>query len=94
LIDDYRVTGRACKGVINLKVTGKNGKVIGTINVVDGDQILVSTQKGIMIKTKVKDIRVMGRATQGVRVIRLSDGDHISDVAKLTSDSDVEEAAS
>jgi DNA gyrase subunit A len=86
IIDDYRVTGRACKGVINLKVTGKNGKVVRTINVSDGDQIIVSTQKGIMIKTPVKDIRVMGRATQGVRVIRLGDGDHISDVAKLSKE--------
>jgi DNA gyrase subunit A len=86
LVDDYRVTGRACKGVINLKVTGKNGKVIRTISVVDGDQIIVSTEKGIMIKTPVKDIRVMGRATQGVRVIRLADSDHISDVAKLSKD--------
>jgi DNA gyrase subunit A len=88
LVDDYRVTSRACKGVINLKVTGKNGKVVRTISVVDSDQIIVSTQKGIMIKTPVKDIRVMGRATQGVRVIRLSDGDHISDVAKLSKEDD------
>lgn len=88
LVDDYRVTGRACKGVINLKITGKNGKVVKTINVVDTDQIIVSTEKGIMIKTPVKDIRVMGRATQGVRVIKLNDGDHISDVASLSKDDD------
>jgi DNA gyrase subunit A len=88
LVEDYRVTGRACKGVINLKVTGKNGKVVRTISVINGDQILVSTQKGIMIKTPVKDIRVMGRATQGVRVIRLADGDHISDVAMLSKEDD------
>jgi DNA gyrase subunit A len=88
LVEDYRITGRACKGVINLKVTGKNGKVVRTISVVDSDQIIVSTQKGIMIKTPVKDIRIMGRATQGVRVIRLGDGDHISDVAVLSKDED------
>ena len=88
LIDDYRVTGRACKGVINLKITGKNGKVVKTINVIDTDQIIVSTQKGIMIKTPVKDIRVMGRATQGVRVIKLNDSDHISDVAGLSKEED------
>jgi DNA gyrase subunit A len=88
LVDDYRVTGRACKGVINLKVTGKNGKVVRTVSVVDSDQIIVSTQKGIMIKTPAKDIRVMGRATQGVRIIKLSDGDHISDVATLSKDND------
>jgi len=88
LIEDYRVTGRACKGVINLKVTGKNGKVVKTINASDSNQIIVSTQKGIMIKTPVKSIRVMGRATQGVRIIRLNEGDHISDVAGLSSEED------
>ena len=90
LIEDYRLTGRACKGVINLKVTGKNGKVIRTISVENSDQIIVSTEKGIMIKTPVKDIRVMGRATQGVRVIRLNDSDKVSDVAKLTNDESVD----
>jgi len=86
LVEDYRLTGRACKGVINLKVTGKNGKVIRTISVNNKDQIIVSTEKGIMIKTPVKDIRVMGRATQGVRVIRLNDSDKVVDVAKLEKD--------
>jgi len=88
LVDDYRVTGRACKGVINLKVTGKNGKVIRTISVVNTDQVIVSTEKGIMIKTPVKDIRVMGRATQGVRIIRLSDVDKVVDVASLSKEDD------
>ncbi len=91
LIEDYRLTGRACKGVINLKITGKNGKVIRTINVTNKDYIIVTTEKGIMIKTPVKDIRVMGRATQGVRVIRLGDGDKVSDVARLTKEEEVEE---
>jgi DNA gyrase subunit A len=91
LIDDYRVTGRACKGVINLKITGKNGKVIRTIPVTDKDFVIVTTQKGIMIKTPAKDIRVMGRATQGVRIIRLNDSDHVADVASLSQEDDEEE---
>ncbi|MBM3247404.1 DNA gyrase subunit A [Candidatus Pacearchaeota archaeon] len=91
LIEDYRVTGRACKGVINLKITGKNGKVIRTIPVTDKDFVIVTTQKGIMIKTPAKDIRVMGRATQGVRVIRLNDGDHVADVASLSQEEGEEE---
>jgi len=88
LIEDYRLTGRACKGVINLKITGKNGKVMRTISVNDSDYIIVSTEKGIMIKTPVKDIRVMGRATQGVRVIKLNDSDKVADVARLDKDED------
>jgi len=91
IIDDYRLTGRACKGVINLKITEKTGKVVRTISVVDSDQIIVSTEKGIMIKTPVKDIRVMGRATQGVRIIKLNEGDKVADVASLSRE---EESAS
>jgi DNA gyrase subunit A len=92
LIEDYRLTGRACKGVINLKITGKNGKVMRTISVNSDDFIVVSTEKGIMIKTPVKDIRVMGRATQGVRIIRLNDSDKVADVASLDNDDDSEPA--
>jgi len=91
LIDDYRVTGRACKGVINLKITGKNGKVIRTIPVTNQDTVIVTTQKGIMIKTPAKALRVMGRATQGVRIIRLNDGDHVADVASLSQEEGEEE---
>jgi len=91
LIDDYRLTGRACKGVINLKVSEKTGKVVNTVPVIDKDQIIVTTTKGIAIKTPVKGIRVMGRATQGVRIIKLGIGDRVSDVAKLTREEEVEE---
>jgi len=89
-IEDYRLTSRACKGVINLKVTDKTGNVVSTINVGDKDKFVVSTKKGIVIRTGVKDIRVMGRATQGVRVIRLSVGDRVGDIAKLVRDGGVE----
>jgi DNA gyrase subunit A len=87
-VEDYRLTGRACKGVINLNVTDKTGQVVRTIEVDNTDKIIVSTTKGIMIKTPVKDIRVMGRATQGVRIIKLADGDRVSDIAKLSIDND------
>jgi DNA gyrase subunit A len=82
-IEDYRKTGRACKGVINLKVTDKTGKVRTTVSVKDDDSIIVSTTKGIVIRTNVKDIRVMGRATQGVRIIKLQEGDSVTDLVKV-----------
>ena len=85
-VDDYRITGRAGKGVINLKVTEKTGKVIRTIEVDSKDTIIVTTKKGIAIRTPVKNIRVMGRAAQGVRIINLKDGDRVSDVARLAED--------
>ena len=90
LVEDYRLTGRAGKGVINLKVTEKTGKVVKTVPILDKDQIIVTTTKGIAIKTSVKGIRVMGRATQGVRVIRLGVGDRVADIAKLQREEEVE----
>ncbi|MEM3113165.1 MAG: DNA gyrase subunit A [Candidatus Pacearchaeota archaeon] len=89
LVEDYRLTGRAGKGVINLKVTDKTGKVIRTIEVDEKDTIIVTTKKGMVIRTKVKSIRVMGRAAQGVRIINLKQGDRVGDVAKLQEDKDV-----
>ena len=88
-VEDYRLTGRACKGVINLNATDKTGKIVSTIEVGDKDKFVVSTKKGVVIRTSVKDIRVMGRATQGVRVIKLQDGDRVVDIAKLAGDEEV-----
>src|SRR3989344_4782878 len=90
-IEDYRKTGRAGKGVINLRVNEKTGNVIDTINVKGNDKFVVSTQKGIVIKTSVRDIRVMGRATSGVRIIKIGAGDRVSAIAKLTMDDEIEE---
>lgn len=88
-IEDYRLTGRAGKGVINLKITEKTGDVVGTIDVKGSDKFVVSTKKGIVIRTRVRDIRVMGRATSGVRVIKLSVGDRVSAIAKLVEDKEI-----
>tara|TARA_Y100000034_G_scaffold44735_1_gene54980 strand:- start:874 stop:3426 length:2553 start_codon:yes stop_codon:yes gene_type:complete len=85
-VDDYRKTGRAGKGVINLKINDKTGDVVDTIDVNDGDKFVVSTKKGIVIKSSVKDIRVMGRATSGVRIIKLGADDRVSAIAKLVKD--------
>jgi DNA gyrase subunit A len=85
-IEDYRKTGRAGKGVKNIKITEKTGDVVSTINVGDKENFVVTTKKGIAIRTSVKDIRVMGRATSGVRIIKLQVGDRVSDIAKLVKD--------
>jgi len=85
-IEDYRKTGRAGKGVINLRINEKTGTVVDTIDVLDRDKFVVSTKKGIVIRTGVKGIRVMGRATSGVRIIKLGVGDRVSAIAKLVED--------
>jgi DNA gyrase subunit A len=82
-IDDYRLTGRGGKGVKTMQVTDKTGAVIAIKSVVEDDDLMITTKSGIVIRMPVSDIRVMGRATQGVRVIRLDDDEEIADVTVL-----------
>jgi DNA gyrase subunit A len=84
-IEDYRLTGRAGKGVINMKVTDKTGQIVTSQTVLDDDNVIITTKKGIVIRAPVRNIRIMGRATQGVRVINLKDGDRVSDLARIPS---------
>ncbi len=88
---DYRVTNRGGKGVITVKTTDKVGKLISIKEVTDSDDLMIITSKGILIRQKVKDIRVMGRNAQGVRVIRLDEGDTISAIAGTAEEEKVAE---
>ncbi len=92
-VTEYRYQGRGGSGVINVKVTEKNGAVIGIKSVTDADQLLLITERGQLIRIKVKDIRETGRAAQGVRVIHLEEGDRVVGLAKLAEPDDVEEEA-
>ena len=85
-IKDYRKTTRAGKGVINLKVTPKTGEVVTAISVNDDDSIIMTTAKGMVIRTSLKNIRVMGRASQGVRIVKLQQGDAVTDLIKVHDD--------
>ncbi len=89
-IDDYRLTGRAGKGIINMKVTDKTGEVIKSTSVVNDDAVLVTTIKGIVIRMALGKIRVMGRVTQGVRMINLTGDDGVSDIARVPTDEAVD----
>src|SRR3989454_1449870 len=80
---EYRFQARGGSGVINIKVTEKNGPVAGIKSVTDVDQLLLITQSGMLIRIKVKDIRETGRAAQGVKLIDLEEGDRVVAVAKL-----------
>jgi DNA gyrase subunit A len=82
-VNDYRLTHRGGKGVITVKTSDKIGKMIALMEVNDNDELVIISTKGMVIRQSMKDIRVMGRATQGVRVIRLKDGDSIADIAKV-----------
>ena len=82
-IKDYRKTARAGKGVINLRVSDKTGDVVTTISVNDKDSIIITTAKGMVIRTSLKNIRVMGRAAQGVKVLNLQQGDYVTDLIRI-----------
>ena len=83
-VEDYRKTARAGKGVINLKVSEKTGEIVTTISVNEVDGIIITTAKGIVMRTTLKNIRVMGRATQGVRIVKLQKGDSVTDLVKIS----------
>jgi DNA gyrase subunit A len=85
-IDDYRLTGRAGKGVINMNVTDKTGEVVTSRSVLKNDNVIITTKKGIVIRTPLSNVRVMGRATQGVKIINLASGDRVSDLSRVPTD--------
>ena len=87
-IDDYRVTHRGGKGIITVKTSDKNGKMIAMKEVNDNDELVIITNKGMIIRQSVKALRVMGRNTQGVRLIRLNEEDSIADIARVISEED------
>ena len=80
---DYRMTNRGGKGVKTLNVTDKTGALVSLKGITDEDDLMITTKNGIMIRIKAADFRVMGRATQGVKVINVGKGDSISDVAVI-----------
>ena len=93
-LEEYRKTSRGAKGVINLNVSEKTGRVIGSVSVNDKDSAMITTTKGMVIRVKMKELRVMGRATQGVHVVKLKEGDKVADIVKIASESELEAAAS
>ncbi len=82
-LEDYRVTNRGGKGVKTLQITEKTGQLVAIKSVIDGDDLMIITQGGITIRMAVEELRVMGRATQGVKLIRLGEDDQIASVAKV-----------
>ncbi|MBL3657296.1 DNA gyrase subunit A [Fulvivirga sediminis] len=91
LVDDYRITKRGGKGVKTINVTEKTGKLVAIKEVIDTDDLMIINRSGITIRLGVKDLRVMGRATQGVKLIRLNENDTISSVEKVEKIDDIDE---
>ena len=87
-LEDYRLTNRGGKGVKTISITEKTGKLVTLKSVSDNDDLMIINKSGIAIRMQVEDLRVMGRATQGVKVISIKEGDSIAAVAKVMKDED------
>jgi len=87
-LEDYRITNRGGKGVKTLSLTDKTGNLVAIKNVNDGDDLMIINRSGIAIRLGVDTLRVMGRATQGVRLINIKGDDSIAAVAKVMNDDD------
>ncbi|MEX2663086.1 MAG: DNA gyrase subunit A [Vicinamibacterales bacterium] len=82
-LEEYRLTARGGYGIINIQTSDRNGKVVGIVFVTDDDQLMLISQQGMILRTRAGDIRSIGRATQGVRLIEMEEGDMVVAVAKL-----------
>jgi DNA gyrase subunit A len=92
---EYRSQGRGGKGIIDIKTTERNGKVVGLVQVKDGDEVMLVTNGGMLIRMKAKEISVIGRNTQGVRLIALENGtEKVTGISKLPESNDTEEPES
>lgn len=91
-IDEYRITNRGGKGVKTISVTEKTGKLVGILDVKSKEDLMITCISGITIRMSVEAISEQGRATQGVKLIRLDDGDKIAAITQLDEESVVENA--
>ncbi len=89
-VSDYRITNRGGKGVKTMNITEKTGNLVAIKDVVDTDELMIINKSGITIRMKINELRVMGRATQGVKIIRLNKNDEISSIAKIEPVEEIE----
>jgi DNA gyrase subunit A len=85
-VDEYRLQGRGGSGVINIDASERNGDVVSMKAVCDTDELMLITEKGILIRTKITEIRETGRNAQGVKLIRLDEGDKLVAMAKIEAE--------
>ena len=85
-ISDFRITRRGAKGVKTMKVTDKTGSLVAIETVSDEDELLIIKQSGVAIRISVSTLRVMGRNTQGVRLVKINEGDSITSIARIVDD--------
>ena len=89
--DEYRLQSRGGKGIITMKTNDKTGRVVGVQQVTDDDQLMLISNKGKIIRLRIKDIRVIGRNTQGVHLIGLEEGERVVSLARVAEKEEEEE---
>jgi len=89
-LNDYRITHRGGKGIITVKVNDKTGDMVAIKEVLDNDDVMIITTKGYLIRQHIKDIKIMSRQAQGVKLIKLNHGDTIASVASVVTEEDEE----
>lgn len=89
-LKEYRTQSRGGKGIINIRVTAKNGEAVALKTVSDRDEIMIITEKGVIVRCPVKDVRSTGRAAQGVRIIKLEGKDKVSSIASVVEEEEAE----
>ena len=90
-VEDYRVTNRGGKGVKTINITEKTGALIAIKEVTDNDDLMIINRSGVIIRMGIAELRIMGRATQGVRLIKIDEGDSIAAVTKVEVEQEIEE---
>ena len=90
---EYRVTNRGGSGITNIATSKRNGAVVASFPIEQGDQIMLMTDQGKLIRTPVEDIRICGRSTQGVTIFKIAEGEHVVSAVRINADMVVEDAA-
>ena len=88
VLEEYRLQSRGGVGIINIQTSDRNGKVVGMAYVSEDDEVMLISQQGMILRMKAGDVRVIGRATQGVRLIEMEEGDQVVAIAKLVAQDD------
>ena len=88
LMEDFPTKGRGTKGVIAMQTSDRNGKLVGAVQVFDGDELMLISNQGTLVRTRTDEVSVLGRNTQGVRVIRTKEGENLVGVERIEEPED------
>jgi DNA gyrase subunit A len=89
-VEDYPAKSRATQGVVSIKVSERNGKVVGAVQVNESDEIMLISDQGTLVRTRVEEVSTVGRNTQGVRLIRTIEGEHVVGLQRIDEIEDLE----